>query len=134
MLYLLDTCVISDFVKADKNTTKKLMSLNPSHISISSISLMEINYGLELNPAKAKKIKPMIQSLIDSINILPYAESDAHHTAKIRFDLRKKGIPIGCYDILIAATSLNHGLTLITANEKEFSRIPHLKWENWRVE
>ena len=102
MLYLLDTCVISDFVKADKNTTLKLMNANPSQLSISTITLMEINYGLEINPAKAKKIKPVIQSFIDSINILPYAEEDAQFTAKIRSDLRKKGLPIASYDVLIA--------------------------------
>lgn len=132
MMYILDTCVISDFVKGDKNTTKKLMSLNPNHLSISTITLMEINYGLEINPEKAKKIRPMIQSFVDSINVLPYTEDDAQHTAKIRSSLRKKGLPIGSYDVLIAGTTLNHDLTLITANEREFSRISQLKWENWR--
>ncbi len=120
MVYILDTCVISDFVKADKDTSKKLMNTNPSQLSISAITVMEIYYGFEINPAKAKKIKPMIQSLFDSVNILPYSEDEAKHTAKIRSVFPTKGLSIGSYDVLIAGMALNHGLTLLLRMKRNF--------------
>jgi tRNA(fMet)-specific endonuclease VapC len=51
--------------------------------------------------------------------------------AGLRAHLEKKGLPIGHYDILIAATALTHQGTLITNNVKEFKRVPQLKIDNW---
>jgi len=48
MNYLLDTCVISDFVKGEKNTLFKLKNTSPSELAVSSITVMEIQYGLLL--------------------------------------------------------------------------------------
>jgi tRNA(fMet)-specific endonuclease VapC len=46
MGYLLDTCVVSDFVKGENNTLKRLKSSSPHEILISSITVMEVKYGL----------------------------------------------------------------------------------------
>ncbi len=132
MKYLLDTCCISDFVKNDLNTVKQLKNTSPSQVALSSITVMELEYGLLHDPLRTKKLKPIIQALISSTTILPYTEEDAHYSAIIRAALRKAGTPIGSYDILIAGSALRHHLTLVTANEKEFQRIPNLKIENWR--
>jgi predicted nucleic acid-binding protein len=47
--YLIDTCVVSDFLKGDSNTLNKLKSISPKNIVISSITIMKIEYGLSLN-------------------------------------------------------------------------------------
>lgn len=57
MKYLLDICVISDFVKGDVNTIENLQQTLPSQISISTVTLMELEYGLKLNPGKTAKVK-----------------------------------------------------------------------------
>ena len=41
------------------------------------------------------------------------------------------GTPIGTYDLPIAGQAVANGLTLVTANESEFSRVSGLKWQNW---
>ena len=51
--------------------------------------------------------------------------------AKIRNTLEKQGQPIGANDLLIAAHALSLNLTVVTANVREFLRIPNLKVENW---
>ncbi len=43
------------------------------------------------------------------------------------------GIVIGAMDLLIASQALDRGITLVTNNVREFSRIPGLTWENWVV-
>ena len=45
--------------------------------------------------------------------------------------LESQGTPIGPLDALIAAHALAFGCTLVTNNEREFSRIPSLTVENW---
>ena len=65
MNYLLDTCVISDFVKGDKNTLSMLKSVSPNDLAISSITVMEIQYGLALNPNRAKAIASVIRDLLN---------------------------------------------------------------------
>lgn len=132
MKYLLDTCVISDFVKGDNNTLLRFKQTPPAHIAISSITLMEIHYGLAYNKERAKKIVTIINDIIRCITILPFTAGDARQAANARAYLRQHGSPIGCYDILIAGAALNNSLVLVTANEKEFSRLAGLTLENWR--
>jgi tRNA(fMet)-specific endonuclease VapC len=50
MRYLLDTCVVSDFVKGEANTSQKLKSVSPEDIAVSAITSMELKYGLANNP------------------------------------------------------------------------------------
>ncbi len=45
----------------------------------------------------------------------------------IRGELQRRGEAIGDPDLLIAATALDHDLTLLTRNRKHFTRIPNLK-------
>lgn len=132
MKYLLDTCVISDFVKGEQGTLTKLKSIPPIELAISSITVMEIHYGLSLNPQRARKIKNTLLKIIEHITILNYSESVALKTAKIRAHLKQQGTPIGSYDLLIAGTALDYDLIMVTANEKEFARIPSLQIENWQ--
>jgi tRNA(fMet)-specific endonuclease VapC len=132
MQYLLDTCAVSDFIKGDPNTLQRLKLISPDHISISAVTSMELKYGLAINLQRAIKIQPLITSFLNSVTILPFAEAEAEQTAQIRSFLKQAGTPIGAYDVLIAATAITHKLILVTANVREFERIPNLQIENWR--
>ena len=133
MGYLLDTCVVSDFVKGETNTLKRLKSVSPSDIFVSSLTVMEIKYGLTINPQRAVKIQSLIQTFLSSVTILPFGEEEAEQTAKIRSILKAAGTPIGAYDVLIAATALTHNHIVVTSNVREFERIFGLQIENWRL-
>ncbi|MHB1657388.1 MAG: PIN domain-containing protein, partial [Burkholderiales bacterium] len=66
-----------------------------------------------------------------TIPVLPLdIPADAEY-AGIRAELESAGQPIGMNDLLIAAHAYVLGLTLVTANTREFSRIRGLKVENW---
>ncbi|MBE9230655.1 MAG: type II toxin-antitoxin system VapC family toxin [Cuspidothrix sp.] len=133
MGYLLDTCVVSDFVKGEKNTLTKIKSIFPSDIFVSSLTVMEIKYGLAINPGKAVKIKPLIETFLSLATVLNFSSQEAEKAAEIRSILKVSGSPIGAYDVLIAATALSHNLIIVTANVREFQRVPNLQIENWRV-
>jgi tRNA(fMet)-specific endonuclease VapC len=133
MGYLLDTCVVSDFVKGEQNTLKQLKSISPTDIFISSLTVMEVKYGLAINPQKAIKIQPLIEPFLTSITVLPFNSQEAEKAAEIRGILKIAGSPIGAYDVLIAATALSHNYIVITSNVREFQRVPNLQIENWRL-
>lgn len=132
MKYLLDTCVISDFIKGEHNTLRRIKQLSPSNIAVSSITVMEIQYGLALNPKRASEIRPIIHDFFLPIHILDFNQEDATQAAVIRALLKQQGTPIGSYDILLAGAALNRKLILVSSNIKEFNRIEGLKLENWR--
>ena len=132
MHYLLDTCVISDFIKGEPNTQAQLRQIPPTEIAVSSITVMELHYGLQLNKQRAQKIEPLINQFLNSVTLLTFGIPEAEQAARIRAILKAQGQPIGAYDVLIAATALEHRLIMVTANEREFDRIPELEIQNWR--
>ena len=133
MRYLLDTCVISDFVKGDANVHARLKAERPSDIAISSVTLMEIHYGLALNLGRAKKINPIIQSVLQMITVLPYEDKESLATAHIRALLKQQGTPIGPYDVMIAGTAQANELIMVTSNTDEFQRVQGLTLEDWKI-
>jgi tRNA(fMet)-specific endonuclease VapC len=132
MSYLIDTCVVSDFFKKNPAVVKIFELTSPDEIYISSITVMEIEYGLRLNLEKEKKIRPLWKDLLNSVNVIAYSSKCAIASASVRANLKNKGLSIGPYDVLIAGTSLAYSLIIVTSNIGEFRRIPNITIEDWR--
>ena len=132
MNFLLDTCVLSDFGRGDASTLARMKATPPALIAVSSITAMEIEFGLALDLVRARRLAPVMHALLAAVTILPYETEDARATATLRASLRKKGRPIGAYDALIAGCALARGLVLVTSNEREFGRVSGLRMETWR--
>ena len=64
---------------------------------------------------------------------LPFDDAFARRCASVRRDLERAGLIIGPHDLQIAATALQHNLTLVTHNTAEFSRIAGLSLEDWEA-
>lgn len=134
MNYLLDTCVISDFFKKIPSVVKHFELISPEQIHISSLTVMEIEYGLRLNLEREKKIRPLWTALMKHIHVISYSPQCAVASASIRADLKNIGLSIGPYDALIAGTSLAHNMVMVTSNMDEFKRIPDITVEDWRIQ
>ena len=133
MSYLLDTCVISDFFKKVPKVVKRFEEASPDEIHISSITVMEVEYGLSLNMEREKKIRPLWKAPLNHIHVVRYSQQCALASASIRASLKISGMAIGPYDVLIAGTSLANHMTIVTSNTREFQRIAHLTLEDWRI-
>jgi tRNA(fMet)-specific endonuclease VapC len=131
--YLLDTTVVSDFARGVQSVLERLKATSKKQVAISTVTAMEVEYGLQLNSARARKIEPVIRDLLQDVALLSYEKQDAIATAAIRAALTKRGTPIGPYDIMIAGTAVRHGLTMVTSNRDEFNRIDGLLLEDWRA-
>jgi tRNA(fMet)-specific endonuclease VapC len=132
MRYLLDTTVVSDFTRGVPAVLTRLKATSREDVAICTVSAMEIEYGLMLNPARARSIEPMIRSLLKDVQVFPYESADASATAAVRAALTKRGTPIGPYDVMIAGTALRRGLVMVTSNGGEFARVDGLLLEDWR--
>ena len=73
----------------------------------------------------------LAEFLSPGIAVLPFEEEDAGHAGDIRAHLERIGQPIGHYDYLIAAQARCRGATLVTANGREFERVPGLMVTDW---
>ena len=133
MTWLLDTCVLSDFVKGDRGTLARLKAVPPSEVAVLSVTVMEVEYGLARLPSGARHVATMMRALLSAVTTLPHSAEDARASASLRAALERKGKPIGAYDVLIAGTALARGLVLVTANRREFERVSGLRLENWRT-
>lgn len=101
---------------------------------ISTIVIHELEFGVaNSHPARRPENIERLGIFLAKTNLisLSFSESDAKAAAEIRAQLRRLGKPIGAYDLLLAGQALANDLTLVTANEAEFSRVKKLKWTNW---
>lgn len=133
MKFLLDTCTVSDFFKQVPSTIKRFKQTSSRNLAISAITVMEIEYGLNINESRATKIRPLWDMFLEEIFVFPFREDEASSTALLRKHLRKQ--TIGAWDIMIAGTAFAHDLCIVTSNMSEFGRLDSLiKIENWRVQ
>lgn len=97
---------------------------------ISSISVMELYYGA----AKSSRPKDNLDKTTSLLQIIPtfeFSEADAFETGMIRAELATQGIPIGPFDVCLAGQARARKLVMVTANTREFERVPGLRVENW---
>jgi tRNA(fMet)-specific endonuclease VapC len=71
MQYLLDTCVLSDFARGESSTVTYLKEIPPSDLAISTVTEMEIAYGLRLNPSYARRLRPIMDALLSAMVAFP---------------------------------------------------------------
>jgi tRNA(fMet)-specific endonuclease VapC len=79
----------------------------------------------------SKKLRAQLEKVLSALETLALEPPADERYAELRLHLERAGAPIGANDMLIAAHALALGLTLVTANEQEFSRVPGLVVENW---
>jgi tRNA(fMet)-specific endonuclease VapC len=131
--YLLDTNILSELIKQPNGkTAQKITALeNESLCCTSIIVACELRYGAHKKDSAILTAK--VNQLLETIVVLPLKHDIESHYARLRVFLEQTGTPMGGNDLLIASHACALGLTLVTGNVKEFSRIPDLAVENWLV-
>ena len=131
MLYMLDTDICVYISRRNSPRISARFQACPE----GSMVLSVVSYGeLRLGAEKSDRRKAALSELdifTLAIPVLPMDRQVAEIYAKIRLDLQQRGQIIGANDLWIASHCLQLGLTLVTNNEREFSRIPNLTIENW---
>jgi len=124
--YLLDTCVISELIKPEKDTNvvEWMQNKEENSLFISVLTIGEIHKGIAKLPDSPKK-----QSIQEWVNddlkkrfagrIIEITEEIATSWGKIQGKAEKEGKKMPVLDSLIAATAIKNNLTVVTRNIKD---------------
>jgi hypothetical protein len=100
---------------------------NSEHLHVSVISLMEISYGIAwLRHRQARRKAALLQAWLDDVTtfhqsrILMVAADVALRAGQLLAKARTGGVEVSAEDALIAATANVHGMTVLTANARDF--------------
>ncbi len=130
LTYLLDTNILSNLVRNPQGeVAAQITKVGEDSVCTSIVVAAELRYGA--TKSNSAKLAERINIILSALDILPLETPADHQYAAIRHHLTRQGTPIGSNDLLIAAHALSNNLTVVTANVREFSRVPGLKVENW---
>jgi tRNA(fMet)-specific endonuclease VapC len=133
MKYLPDT---NAWIEAINNPAGIVATRSATHsaseIAFNSISHGELLTGAFKSPSSALEIL-VIDQVVRQFLSLGFDNPAAEDYAKVRSHLERIGQRIGAYDMQIAGIALQHNLTVVTHNVREFSRVPGLVIEDWQV-
>ncbi len=131
MAYLLDTNACIQILNSPNSpVTQKTLLIPSREIYICTVVYSELYYGA-YKSANVNRNLTHLENLFAEFADLPLDRQAAKIAGNIRARLNALGTPIGANDLLIAAIALANGLTLVTHNTREFSRIDGLKYEDW---
>ena len=133
MTHLLDSNVCIRYLNGRSVSIRNsLAAMTPNAVGVCSIVKAEMFAGAmrSTDPARTRLKQ---QAFLVQFVSLPFDDAAAEVYAIIRAQLEAAGTPIGPYDLQIAAIALANGLTLVTHNTREFSRVPGLLLEDWEI-
>ncbi|OIN58593.1 type II toxin-antitoxin system VapC family toxin [Arsenicibacter rosenii] len=133
MIYLLDTNICIHLFKGDQKLADKVNSVGLHNCYLSEITVVELLFGVE-NSSLSRR-----HENLSNVNWLRRAFSDRtlligtcfYEYARQKTILKRMGRPVSDFDLLIGATAIAHGLTLVTRNTRDFSNLQGIVLENW---
>ncbi len=128
--YLLDTNIVIYVIKQRPLAVLDVFNRQHGRMAVSAITVAELVHGAEKSQFPARNLA-VVEDFFSRLAVLPYTMEAAWHYGSIRAALEQVGQPIGVNDLHIAGHARSHGLTLVSNNLREFSRVPGLLFENW---
>ena len=130
---LIDTNVLIECERGRLDLEPHLARRGQEEFFLSVVSASELLHGVHraANPQIRMKRSAFVEALLERFPLLPIDLATARVHAQVWAELAGAGKLIGPNDLWIAATALARGLDLITANVREFDRVPGLTVEVW---
>ena len=133
MKYLLDTNAISHALKFPAGPVgERILESEAGALCTSIMVVAELRFGYLKRGSE--RLRRDVEALLASLEIMPWESPAELKYAELRLALEAVGSPIGQMDMLIAAHALALDVVVVTANAREFGRVPGLKVENWERE
>jgi tRNA(fMet)-specific endonuclease VapC len=129
--FLLDTNILI-YLRRNRPAplVARIRALAPGDAAVSAITFGELQFGAHKSSDPETSLAAL-EALCAGLLVLDIPLEAARHYGRIRGDFERRGEIIGGNDLWIAAHALAEDLTLVTNNEREFSRVSGLRVENW---
>ena len=135
MIYLPDTNAFSAYLagKSAELTARMQLEFSAGSLRLSVMVMSELEFGAEKARRQlgTTRFIRRVESLRSQLEVEPLGPDFPRYYARVRSQLEAAGHKIGDRDTIIAAHALLLGATLVTRNEREFSRMEGLLVENW---
>lgn len=124
---VVDTSTLVDLERRDESIGTLLQQAPESFLA--SVVLAELLSGVHLSRRAELRAKRLawIEAIVIELPLIGFGEPEARTYAEIRAAVRFAGHTIGERDMMIAATALANGHDVLTANVREFERVPGLR-------
>lgn len=133
MICLDTTTIIAAIDGRERRVRERLQTAlsSGSVVAIPVMALYELHCGVRKSARPEANRQALIAFLTLDLPVWPFEEADAEEAGDIRALLERAGTPIGAHDVLIAAQARRRRAILITANAREFARVPGLTTDDW---
>jgi len=131
-MFLLDTDTLIYNLKGNEEIKRNLQDHFEDPMKICVITVMELYYGAY----KSKKITgnlSKVRTIENAFEIISVNSECSEIFGMLKASLKKSGMLLDDFDLIIASCAMTNNLTLVTNNTKHFGRIDGLKLTNWTV-
>ena len=133
MAVLIDASILIEYERRRLDLERHLAQRQQEEFFLSVVTASELLHGVHRavqSEIRAKR-SAFVEALLERFPLLPIDLPTARAHAQVWAELAAAGKMIGPNDLWLAATGLAHGLTVVTANAREFTRVPGLAVEIW---
>ena len=131
-MYLLDSDTLIFLLRGNNTVAKRFQSESQNSLGTSIINIAELYYGAYKSGNVSKHLPP-VQELEQFLTIYYPDKTSASEFGRIKANLELKGQKLPDADLWIAAIAITNRLTLVTHNQKHFSRINSILLEDWVI-
>ncbi len=132
MASLIDSSVLVDVERGRTQLGALLEERGDRTIAMAAITAAELLHGMHrLRVSKRKtRAEAVVETLLSAIPVVPFDLVCARAHARLGAELARRGITVGTHDLMIGATALARGFSVVTRDRRSFPRIPGLEIEN----
>lgn len=131
---LIDASVLIEHERQSLDLETHLQQREEEEFFLSVITGSELLHGVHRasNAGNRARRAAWVEAILERFPLLPVDMPIARAHAQLWAELARRGEMIGPHDLWLAASCVAHGLTMVTANVREFERVPGLEVEQWR--
>jgi tRNA(fMet)-specific endonuclease VapC len=133
MAVLIDASILIESERGRLPLDQHLAQRQQEEFYLSVVTASELLHGVyrAVHPEVRTKRAAFVEAVLERFPLLPVDLATARTHAQVWAELAATGMMIGPHDLWLAATCIAHGLTMVTANVREFARVPGLAVEDW---
>ena len=128
---ILDTSVLISLEKAESSLDEFIVGREAEPFGISVVTVSELLHGVHRADSERRRVKreSYVERIIDLFPVYPFDIAAGRFYGRIWANLLRKHLFVGAHDLIIAATAISLGFSVVTFNLRDFEKIEGLTVE-----